>query len=124
MPGLAVYDFGDMVRTATSPVAEDERDLGKIYARFDYFEALARGYLQGAGAILTRDEKESLTAAGKLITFEQGVRFLTDYLCGDTYYPVTRDSHNLDRTRTQFRLLESIEAQERPMERVVRSLIS
>jgi aminoglycoside phosphotransferase (APT) family kinase protein len=124
MPGLAVYDFGDMVRTATSPVAEDERELGKIYARFDYFEALARGYLQGAGAILTRDEKESLTAAGKLITFEQGVRFLTDYLCGDTYYPVTRDSHNLDRTRTQFRLLESIEAQERPMERVVRLLIS
>ena len=63
----------------------------------------------------------TLTAAGKLITFEQGVRFLTDYLFGDTYYPVTRDSHNLDRSRTQFRLLESIEAQERPMEQVVRS---
>jgi Ser/Thr protein kinase RdoA (MazF antagonist) len=123
MPGLAVYDFGDMVRTATCEAAEDERDLGRVYARFDYFEALARGYLAGAGGFLTRDEKESLTAAGKLITFEQGVRFLTDYLGGDTYYPVSRESHNLDRTRTQFRLLESIEVQERLMEEVVRSLI-
>ncbi|UWZ84493.1 phosphotransferase enzyme family protein [Occallatibacter riparius] len=123
MPGLAVYDFGDMVRTATCQAAEDERDLGKVHARFDYFEALARGYLAGAGEMLTRDEKESVTAAGKLITFEQGVRFLTDYLGGDTYYPVSRDSHNLDRTRTQFRLLESIEAQERLMEQVVQSLI-
>jgi Phosphotransferase enzyme family len=123
MPGLAVYDFGDMVRTATCPAAEDERDLAQVYARFDYFEALARGYLAGAGAFLNPDEKHSLTAAGKLIAFEQGVRFLTDYLSGDTYYPVAHDSHNLDRTRTQFRLLESIEAQERPMEQVVRSLI-
>jgi Ser/Thr protein kinase RdoA (MazF antagonist) len=122
MPGLAVYDFGDMVRTATCEAAEDERDLSKVYARFDYFEALARGYLAGAGGFLTRGEKKSLTDAGKLITFEQGVRFLTDYLAGDTYYPVSRQSHNLDRARTQFRLLESIEAQERPMEEVVRSL--
>jgi hypothetical protein len=123
MPGLAVYDFGDMVRTATCEAAEDERDLCKVYARFDYFEALVRGYLEGAGGFLTREEKESLTAAGKLITFEQGVRFLTDHLTGDTYYPVSREGHNLDRARTQLRLLESIEAQERPMEEVVRSLI-
>jgi hypothetical protein len=123
MPGLAVYDFGDMVRTATCTAAEDERDLSKVFARFDYFEALARGYLAGAGAMLTRDEKLSLTDAGKLITFEQGVRFLTDYLAGDTYYPVARDSHNLDRTRTQFRLLESIEAQERLMGKVIETLI-
>jgi hypothetical protein len=123
MPGLAVYDFGDMVRTATCTAAEDERDLSKVFARFDYFEALARGYLTGAGAMLTRDEKESLTDAGKLITFEQGVRFLTDYLAGDNYYPVSRESHNLDRTRTQFRLLESIEAQERLMGKVIETLI-
>jgi len=124
MPGLAVYDFGDMVRTATCPAPEDETDLSRIHSRFDYFEALARGYLAGAGPFLTRNEKEHLTAAGKLITFEQGVRFLTDYLSGDTYYPVSRHTHNLDRTRTQFRLLESIESQERPMEQVVRSLLS
>jgi Ser/Thr protein kinase RdoA (MazF antagonist) len=123
MPGLAVYDFGDMVRTATCPAPEDEPDLTRIRARFDYFEALVRGYLAGAGSFLTRDEKLSLAAAGKLITFEQGVRFLTDYLNGDTYYPVARPTHNLDRTRTQFRLLESLEAQERLMEQVVRSLL-
>ena len=123
MPGLAVYDFGDMVRTATCAAPEDERDLSRIHARFDYFEALARGYLSGAGDFLTRTEKELLTEAGKLITFEQGVRFLWDYLQGDLYYPVSRDTHNLDRTRTQFRLLESIEQQERPMSRLVQSLI-
>ena len=123
MPGLAVYDFGDMVRTATCPAPEDETDLEKVIARFDYFEALARGYLAGAGGFLTRTEKEHLIAGGKLITFEQGVRFLTDYLAGDTYYPVSREHHNLDRCRTQFRLVESIEAQERPMEQVVRSLL-
>ncbi|HEY2857351.1 MAG TPA: aminoglycoside phosphotransferase family protein [Terracidiphilus sp.] len=123
MPGLALYDFGDMVRTATCAAAEDERDLSRIHARFDYFEALARGYLDGAGAFLTRTERELLTGAGKLITFEQGVRFLWDYLQGDLYYPVSRESHNLDRTRAQFRLLESIEQQERPMDRLVRSLI-
>jgi aminoglycoside phosphotransferase (APT) family kinase protein len=123
MPGLAVYDFGDMVRTATCTAPEDETDLTRIHCRFGYFEALARGYLFGAGSFLTRTEKEHLTAAGKLITFEQGVRFLTDYLSGDTYYPVQRANHNLDRCRTQFRLLESIESQERLMERAVRSLI-
>lgn len=123
MPGLALYDFGDMVRTATCTAPEDERDLSRIHARFDYFEALTRGYLSSAGEFLTRTEKELLTAAGKLITFEQGVRFLWDYLQGDLYYPVSRDSHNLDRTRAQFRLLESIEAQERQMNRLVETLI-
>jgi Ser/Thr protein kinase RdoA (MazF antagonist) len=122
MPGLAVYDFGDMVRTATCPAPEDETDLSRIHSRFDYFEALARGYLASAGVFLTSTEKEHLTAAGMLITLEQGVRFLTDYLSGDTYYPVAREPHNLDRTRTQFRLLESLEAQQRQMEQVVRSL--
>lgn len=123
MPGLALYDFGDMVRTATNPAAEDERDLDKVVMRFDYFEALVRGYLDSAGGFLTREEKLLLPFAGRLITFEIAIRFLTDYLSGDTYFKVHRDGHNLDRTRTQFRLLESIEAQERQMEQVVRTLI-
>lgn len=123
MPGLAPYDFGDMVRTATNPAAEDERDLARVGMRFDYFEALLRGYLESAGAFLTREEKELLPFAGQLITFEIAIRFLTDYLSGDTYFKVHRDGHNLDRTRTQFRLLESIEAQERQMNQVARSLI-
>jgi aminoglycoside phosphotransferase (APT) family kinase protein len=122
MPGLAAYDFGDMVRTATSPTAEDERDLSKVTMQFPLFEALARGYLSTAGGFLTSSEKEHLAVAGKVITFEIGIRFLTDYLSGDTYFKVHREGHNLDRCRTQFKLLESIEQQEGEMNRLVRSL--
>jgi Ser/Thr protein kinase RdoA (MazF antagonist) len=122
MPGLAGYDFGDMVRTATCPAAEDERDLSKVELQFPLFEALARGYLSSAGGFLTKDEKQHLTASGKLITFEIGVRFLTDFLSGDTYFKVHREGHNLDRCRTQFKLLRSIEQQEDRMTRLVESL--
>lgn len=122
MPGLAAYDFGDMVRTATSPAAEDERDLSKVRMEFPLFEALARGYMSTAGGFLTAQEKESLAVAGKLITFEIGIRFLTDYLSGDTYFKVHREGHNLDRTRTQFKLLESIEQQEDRIRALLRSL--
>ncbi len=122
MPGLAAYDFGDMVRTATSPAAEDERDLSKVNMQFPLFEALARGYLSTAGGFLTPPERENLAVAGKVITFEIGIRFLTDHLSGDTYFKVHREGHNLDRCRTQFKLLESIEQQEGEMNRLVRSL--
>jgi len=122
MPGLAAYDFGDMVRTTTSPAREDEQDLSKVKMDFPMFEALLRGYLDAAGAFLTAGEKAVLTLAGKLITFEIGIRFLTDHLSGDTYFKVHRANHNLDRARTQFKLVESIEAQEEKMERLVRSL--
>jgi Ser/Thr protein kinase RdoA (MazF antagonist) len=122
MPGLALYDFGDMVRTATSPTVEDERDLSKIVMQFPMFEALTRGYLEAAGDCLTPREKELLPLAGKLITFEIGLRFLTDFLEGDTYFKVHREGHNLDRARTQFKLVESIAQQEKAMQRLVNSL--
>jgi Phosphotransferase enzyme family len=122
MPGLAAYDFGDMVRTTTSPTAEDERDLSKITMQFPMFEGLARGYLASAGGFLTREEKMHLTFSGKLITFEIGIRFLTDYLSGDTYFKVHREGQNLDRCRTQFKLVESIEQQEERMNLLVESL--
>jgi hypothetical protein len=122
MPGLALYDFGDMVRTGTCQAAEDERDLSKVNIEFPYFEALARGYLASAGTFLTPLEKQHLAFAGKLITFEQGIRFLTDFLAGDTYYKVHRPGQNLDRTRTQFKLVESIEMQEEAMNRLVESI--
>lgn len=122
MPGLAVYDFGDMVRAATSPTAEDERDLSRVEMRMELFEALARGYLSAAGEFLTGAEKEHLVTAGKVITFENGLRFLADYLAGDTYYKVHRAGQNLDRCRTQFKLVESIERQEEQMRRVVEAL--
>ncbi len=115
MPGLALYDFGDMVRTATSPAKEDERDLSQVHMQFPMFEALLRGYLSAAGGFLTDEEKRLLPFAGKLITFEVGIRFLADFLAGDPYFKVHREGHNLDRCRTQFRLVESIEAQEKEM---------
>ncbi|MFN3408926.1 MAG: phosphotransferase enzyme family protein [Limisphaerales bacterium] len=122
MPGLALYDFGDMVRTTTSPAKEDEKDLSKVRMQFPMFEALVRGYLETAGGFLTPDEKRLLPVAGKLITFEIGLRFLTDFLAGDVYFKVHREGHNLDRCRTQFKLVESIAAQEAEMNRLVASL--
>ncbi len=122
MPGLAAYDFGDMVRTTTSPAKEDERDLSKVGLQFPMFEALARGYLSTAGEVLTVAEKRLLPFSGKLITFTIGLRFLTDYLAGDTYFKVHREGHNLDRCRTQFKLVESIEQQEEKMNQLVETL--
>ncbi|MGD0154938.1 MAG: aminoglycoside phosphotransferase family protein [Terracidiphilus sp.] len=122
MPGLVLYDFGDMVRTTTSPAGEDELDLSKVTMQFPLFEALVRGYLDSAGAFLTPAERKYLAFSGKLITFETGIRFLTDYLAGDTYFKVHREGHNLDRCRTQFKLVESIERQEEEMNRLVESV--
>jgi hypothetical protein len=122
MPGLAPYDFGDMVRTTTSPANEDEPDLSKVTMQLPIFEVLVRGYLASAGDLLTKAEIQLLAFSGKLITFEIGIRFLADYLSGDTYFKTHRDSHNLDRCRTQFALVESIERQEERMNRVVESI--
>jgi hypothetical protein len=90
--------------------------------QFPMFEALVRGYLSSAGRFLTQAEKSHLASSGKVITFEQGIRFLADYLSGDTYYKVHRDGHNLDRCRAQFKLLESIINQEERMEQLVNSV--
>jgi len=122
MPGLALYDFGDMVRTATSPALEDELDLSRVAMRMPIFEALARGYLSAAGSFLTAAEKGYLAFSGKLVTFEIGLRFLADYLSGDTYFKVHRPEHNLDRCRTQFQLVRSIEVREEAMVRLVESI--
>jgi hypothetical protein len=111
MPGLVHYDFGDMVRTSTSPSMEDEKDLSRVYMQFNMFEALLRGYLESAGNFLNPVERENLPFSGKLITLEIGIRFLTDYLSGDVYFKIHRPEHNLDRCRTQFKLVSSIEEQ-------------
>jgi len=122
MPGLALYDFGDMVRTTTSPAKEDELDLAKVTMQFPMFAALARGYIETAAGLLTPDEKRLLPLSGKLITFEIGIRFLTDFLAGDTYFKIHRSHHNLDRCRTQYKLVSSIEDQEEAMDKLVASL--
>ena len=123
MPGLTLYDFGDMVRTTTSPAKEDELDLTRVTMQMPMFEALVRGYLTFAGDFLTPEEKRLLAFSGKLITFEIGLRFLTDFLGGDTYFKVHRNGHNLDRCRTQFKLVESIEQQEEQMNKRVEEFL-
>jgi len=122
MPGLALYDFGDLVRTATSPAAEDETDLSKVQMQMPMFEALVEGYLDSAGSFINDAEIEHLAFAGKLITLEVGIRFLTDYIEGDVYFKIHRPDHNLDRCRTQFKLVERIEAQETEMNAFVRKV--
>lgn len=122
MPGLALYDFGDMVRTATSPAAEDETDLSKVRMQMPMFEALVRGYLSSAGDFLNEIEKAHLAFSGKLIAFEIGSRFLTDFLEGDVYFKVKRDGHNLDRCRTQIALVQSIASQEDAMNQLVEEI--
>lgn len=122
MPGLSLYDFGDMVRTCVSPGEEDTTDLSTIHVRLPMFEALARGFIGELGELLTPAEKANLAFSGKLLTFEVGIRFLTDYLLGDVYFSTKRAGHNLDRCRTQFHLVRSIEEHEDEMNRFVESL--
>jgi Ser/Thr protein kinase RdoA (MazF antagonist) len=122
MPGTALNDFGDMIRTATNPAREDTEDLSEVRMRIEYFTAIARGYLDGTEDFLTDAERELLPVAGKLMTLECGLRFLTDFLEGDVYFKTHRDGHNLDRCRTQFRLVTSIEDQMDEMKRQLDAL--
>jgi len=116
MPGLALHDFGDMVRSATNSAAEDETDLTKIKMRMPIYEGLVTGYLAAAGDFLTEAERVHLALSGRIITFEIGLRFLTDYIEGDTYFKIKRPAHNLDRARNQFALVRDIDARQSEME--------
>ena len=109
MPGLPLYDFGDMVRTATATAAEDERDLSRVSVDEALFEAVTAGYLSSAGPLLSEAEKQHLAFSARLIVFEIGLRFLTDHLEGDLYFKVHRPGHNLDRCRTQFKMVRVLE---------------
>lgn len=109
MPGLMLYDFGDFTRTSVSPAPEDETDLEKVVVRLDVFEALAQGWREGSGGTLTGGERALLPDCGRVISYELGLRFLTDHLEGDRYFKVHRPGHNLERARCQFRLAEELE---------------
>lgn len=119
MPGLFLHDFGDMVRTATNPVAEDEPDASRVVASVPMFEALVRGTLEAMGSFLSPLERDRLVLAGMVLTYECGMRFLTDHLEGDVYFRIHRDGQNLDRARTQFALLRSLEEREEELSRLV-----
>jgi len=115
MPGIVHFDFGDCVRSVANPAGEDAQDLDAVMFDLALLESVSQGYFHEVGYVLTRKEVSLLPAAVKVITFELGIRFLADYLRGDTYFKTLYPSHNLHRARVQFRLLERIEAVEKSM---------
>lgn len=123
MPGLSVNDFGDSIRFGASTAAEDERDLSKVSCSMELFETYARGFLKGCGGKLTPHEIEMLPEGAMTMTFECGMRFLTDYLEGDTYFKIHRDGQNLDRCRTQFKLVKDMEEKMPEMKKIISGLV-
>lgn len=111
MPGLRAYDYGDSIRFGASTGAEDEPDLSEVNFSFPLFESYTKGFFDACGETMTEKEAISLPIGAKLMTLECGMRFLTDYLDGDTYFKISRKEHNLDRCRTQFKLVSDMEAQ-------------
>ncbi len=120
MPGIILNDFGDMVRTSTCPVTEDDKDISKVKVQLEIFDALTKGYVEQLAGIVTKTELDHLVFGAKLIVYEQAVRFLADYVEGDVYYPISYEDHNLVRAKNQFALLESIHKQEIGMEEIVK----
>ena len=121
MPGSSLYDFGDAIRFGAATAAEDEKDLSKMEMRLDMFEAFTRGYLE-ACPDLTEEERKQMPMGAKLMTLECGVRFLTDYIDGDNYFSTSYPGQNLDRCRTQLKLVADMEAKWEQMHAIVRSL--
>lgn len=123
MPGSALYDFGDSIRFGASSAPEDEPDLSKVWMDMDLFGEFTKGYLSAAKEFLTDTEIRYLAFSAKLITLECGMRFLTDHLNGDVYFRIHRPNHNLDRARTQFKLVSDMEKKMDQMEAVVQAAL-
>ena len=120
MPGLSINDFGDSIRFGANHAKEDEKDLSKVNFDIELYEVYARGFLEGAQGSLTKAELEYLPWGARLMTLECGIRFLTDYLDGDHYFRIHRPEHNLDRCRTQFKLVRDMEKQFEAMAAVIK----
>ena len=123
MPGSLLYDFGDALRFGASSCAEDETDIDKIYFDLEKYEAFAKGFLGEVSANLTKKEIELLPMSALLMTYECGIRFLADYINGDTYFKIHRENHNLDRARNQFALVADIEKKLPEMAKIVQKYI-
>lgn len=119
MPGLSIFDFGDSIRFGANTAEEDEMDLSKVSLSLPLFDIYTKGFLEGCDGSLTQEEVTMLPMGAKLMTLECGMRFLTDYLQGDVYFKIHRESHNLDRTRTQFGLVADMEKKWSQMEESV-----
>ena len=117
---LRLYDFGDSIRFGAATAAEDEQDLSKVSMSLELFEVYTKGFLAGCGGSLTELELEMLPMGAKMMTLECGIRFLADHLNGDVYFRIHRDSHNLDRARTQFKLVADMETKMDAMAEIVR----
>ena len=120
MPGLAMNDFGDSIRFGASTAAEDEQNLDKVSCSMDLFDLYAKGFIEGCAGKLTKKEIDLMPMGAKTMTFECGMRFLTDYLQGDVYFKIHRDGHNLDRCRAQFKLVEDMEKKWYTMQDIVK----
>lgn len=122
MPGLSIHDFGDSIRFGASTGAEDEKDLSKISCDMELFKLYSEGFIKGCKGSLTEKELEMMPMGAKVMTFECGMRFLTDYLQGDTYFKVHREGHNLDRCRTQFKLVKDMEEKWETMHDIIKAI--
>ncbi len=122
MPGSLLYDFGDALRAGATTGAEDETDLSKVWFDIYAFKNFAKGFLEYTNESMTEREAELLPLSAKLLTYECGIRFLTDYLNGDTYFKIHREHHNLDRARNQFKLVQDIENKEAEMKSIIEQL--
>ncbi len=120
MPGFSVTDFGDSIRFGASTAAEDEKDLSKVKLDLHLFEVYAKGFLDGCGGQLTDEEIMLLPEGAKMMTIECGMRFLADYLSGDTYFKTSYPEHNLDRCHTQFKLVAEMEEHWDEMKKIVK----
>ena len=123
MPGSLLYDYGDSIRFAACNSAEDETDLSKVFLRLDLFEEYTEGFLKGVGKNITAKEIELLPVSAFILTYEVVLRFLGDYLNGDTYFQVHRDKHNLERARTQLTLALDIEKKLPEMAEIVKKYV-
>ena len=119
MPGLSVNDFGDSIRFGASTGAEDEQDLDKIWCDLELYEVYVKGFIEGCEGALTEAELDNLPMGAVMMTFECGMRFLTDHLEGDHYFKIHREGHNLDRCRTQFKLVKDMEEKLPQMKAIV-----
>lgn len=122
MPGLMAFDFGDSIRFGASTALEDEKDLSKVEMSLDLYETYTKGFVATCGESMTDAEAESLPMGAKLMTLECGVRFLTDFLSGDVYFHIKRPEHNLDRCRTQFKLVADMEKKWTEMHEIVKKV--
>lgn len=123
MPGSSLYDYGDSIRFGASTGAEDEQNLDLIWCDLELFEIYTKGYVEGCGGSLTEKEIRMMPMGAKLMTLECGMRFLADHLQNDIYYKIHRENHNLDRARTQFKLVADMEAKWDEMNAIVEKYI-